>query len=121
MKEIIKNIYKYVDNKFYFKLLYLFVSLVYVTILKYVPVILLLKNIVFAWGIILILLMIIEDYKRRKIYKFDIPLGLFMILTLIFNIFAYRNIENIKSWIVNLILFTVIFTVDVFRNKKDND
>lgn len=119
MKEIIKNIYKYVDNRFYFKLLYLFVTLVYVTILKYVPGILLLKNIVFAWGIILILLMIIEDYKRRKIYKFDIPLVLFMIVTLMFNIFAYRNKENITVWIVNLILFTVIFTFDVFRNKKE--
>ena len=37
MKEIIKNIYNYVDNKFYFKLLYLFVSLTFVTMLKYVP------------------------------------------------------------------------------------
>ena len=118
MKEIIKNIYKYVDNRFYFKLLYLFVTLVYVTILKYVPVMLLLKNIVFAWGIILILLMIIEDYKRRKIYKFDIPLALFIILTLIFNVFVYENKQNITVWIVNLIIFTIIFTVDVFRNKK---
>lgn len=119
MKETIKSIYKYVDNRFYFKLLYLFMTLVYVTILKYIPGILLLKHIVFAWGIILILLMIIEDYKRRKIYKFDIPLGLFMILTLIYNVFVYRDIENIKIWMINLILFTIIFTVDVFRNKKE--
>lgn len=118
MKETIKNIYEYVDNKFYFKLLYLFVSLTYVTILRYIPGINLLKYIVFAWGIILILLFIIEDYKRRKIYKFDIPLGLFMIVTLLFNIFAYRNTDNFTVWMVNLILFVIIFTVDVFRNKK---
>jgi len=118
MKEIIKNIYGYVDNKFYFKLLYLFVSFTFVTILQYVPGISILKNIVLAWSMILILLMIIENYKRRKIYKFDIPLGIFMILTLFFNIFAYRNIENIKIWMVNLILFLIMFSVDVFRDKK---
>lgn len=119
MKEIIKNVYEYVDNKFYFKLLYLFITLTYVTILKYIPGTNIVKNIVFAWGILLLLLLIIEDYKRRKIYKFDIPLGIFMILTLIFNLFAYRDMDNIKVWMVNLIVFTIIFTVDVFRNKKE--
>ena len=118
MKEIIKNIYDFVDNKFYFKLLYLFASLTTVTILKDVPGIKILTNIALAWGIILILLMIIENYKRRKIYKFDIPLGIFIILTLLLNIIAYRSIENFKIWIVNLILIITIFTVDVFRNKK---
>lgn len=118
MKEIIKKIYNYVDNKFYFKLSYLFISLTYATILNYIPGMNLLKNIVLAWGVILILFMIIEDYKRRKIYKFDIPLGLFMILTLIFNIFVYWSTENIKVWMINLILFAIIFTIDVFRNKK---
>ena len=118
MKEIIKNIYDYVDNKFYFKLLYLFVNLTYVTMLKDVPVINKLKYVAFAWGIILILLMIIEDYKRRKIYKFDIPLGIFMIITLMFNVIAYRSTYNIKTWVINLILFVVIFSVDVFRSKK---
>ena len=118
MKEIIKNIYDFVDNKFYFKLLYLFVSLTFVTILKDVPGIKILNYIALAWGIILILLMIIEDYKRRKIYKFDIPLGIFMIITLVLNIIAYRSIDNIKIWMVNLILFITIFTVDVFRSKK---
>jgi len=119
MKEIIKNIYDFVDNKFYFKLLYLFVSLTFVTILKEVPGIRILNNIALAWGIVLILLMIIEDYKRRKIYKFDIPLGMFMIITLVLNIIAYRSIENIKIWVVNLILIITIFTVDVFRSKKN--
>ncbi|AWK51138.1 polymerase [Clostridium beijerinckii] len=118
MKEIIKNIYDFVDNKFYFKLLYLFVSLTFVTILKYVPGIMILKYIALAWGIILVLIMIIEDYKRRKIYKFDIPLGIFMIITLLLNIISYRSIDNIKTWMINLILFVIIFTVDVFRCKK---
>lgn len=37
MREEIKNIYDFLDNKFYFKLLYLFVSLTFVTMLKDVP------------------------------------------------------------------------------------
>lgn len=118
MKEIIKTIYNFVDNKFYFKLFYLFISFTFVTILKVLPGVSILAKIAQAWGIILILLMIIENYKQRKIYKFDIPLALFMIITLIFNIFVYRNIDNIKYWVVNLILFLIIFSVDVFRNKK---
>lgn len=118
MKEIIKNIYKFVDNKFYFKLLYLFVSFTFVTILKDIPGISILAKVAQLWAVILILLMIIENYKKRKIYKFDIPLGVFMILTLIFNVFVYRNNENIKIWLVNLILFLIVFSVDVFRDKK---
>jgi O-antigen ligase len=118
MKEIIKNIYDLVVNKFYFKLLYLFVSLTFVTILKDIPGIKILNYVALAWGIILILFMLIEGYKRRKIYRFDIPLALFMILTLIFNIIVYRDINNIKVWVVNLILFAAIFTVDVFKCKK---
>lgn len=118
MKEIIKNIYNYVDNKFYYRLLYLFVSLTFVTILKDIPGRKILSYIALAWGIILILFMIIEGYKRRKIYKFDIPLGIFIILTLAFNIIAYRTNENIIYWVVNSILFIIIFTVDVFRCKK---
>lgn len=102
MREAIKNIYDFLDNKFYFKLLYLFVSLTFVTMLKDVPGRKILSNITLAWGILLILFMVIEGYKRRKIYKFDIPLALFMILTLIFNIFIYRSVDNIKVWIVNL-------------------
>ena len=119
MKEIIKNVYDCIDNKFYFKLLYLFVSLITVTMLKEVPGINILNYIAFAWGIILILLMIIEDYKRRKIYKFDIPLIMFIAITLAFNIIAYRSIQNLKVWLINLILFVTIFTVDIFRNKKN--
>ena len=118
MKEIIKNIYEFVDNKFYFKLFYLFVSFTFVTILKDVPGIGILAKIAQLWAVILILLMIIENYKKRKIYKFDIPLGIFMILTLIFNTVVYRNSENIKIWLVNLILFLIMFSVDVFRDKK---
>lgn len=118
MKEQFKKIYNVLDNKFYFKLLYLFVSLTFVTILKCIPGMSVLKNIAFAWGILLLLFMFFYDYKKRKIYNFDVSLGLFVIVTFIFNMLVYRNTSNIKIWVVNLILFAVVFSVDVFKNKK---
>ena len=118
MKEQIKKVYDILDNKFYFKLLYLFVSLTFVTILKCIPGINIFKDIAFAWGILLLIFMFFNDYKKRKLYNFDIALGLFIAVTFIFNVLVYRNSTNIKIWIVDLILFVVVFTVDVFKNKK---
>ena len=118
MKEQIKKVYDILDNKFYFKLLYLFVSLTFVTILKCIPGINIFKDIAFAWGILLLIFMFFNDYKKRKLYNFDIALGLFIAVTFIFNVLVYRNSTNIKIWIVDLILFVVVFSVDVFKNKK---
>lgn len=118
MKDIFKKIYNIIDNRFYCKLLYLFVSLTFVTILIDIPGIKIFSKIAQVWALLLILLMAIEDRKRRKLYKFDIVLMGFVILTLIYNLFVYKNIADIEIWVVNLILFTTIFTIDVFRNKK---
>ena len=119
MKNVLRKIYDFIDNRFYCKLLYLFVSLTFVTILIDVPGIKIFSKIAQLWALALILLMVIEDRKRRKLYKFDIPLMAFVGLTLVYNLFLYKNITDFKEWIVNLILFTTIFTIDVFRNKKE--
>lgn len=119
MKNVLKKIYNFIDNRFYCKLLYLFVSLTFVTILRDVPGINIFSKIAQIWSLLLILLMIIEDRKRRKLYKFDIPLIAFVGLTLVYNLFLYKNITDFTVWVVNLILFTVIFTIDVFRNRKE--
>ena len=119
MKDVLKKIYNFIDNRFYCKLLYLFVSLTFVTILRYIPGIKIFSKIAQLWSLLLILLMAIEDIKRRKLYKFDIPLIAFVGLTLIYNVFLYKNITDFTEWVVNLILFTTIFTIDVFRNRKE--
>ncbi|MDR5586709.1 O-antigen ligase family protein [Clostridium aquiflavi] len=120
MKEVLNKIYNFIGNRLYFRLLYILVSLGFATIFLYVPAIKKLNTIVLAWGILLILIMIFKDYKTRKIYKFDIPIILFIIFTLALNIFAYRTTENIKIWIVNLIIFTSLYTIDVFKSKRQN-
>ena len=119
MKEQLKKVYDILDNKFYFRLLYLFVSLTFVTILKCIPGYNIFKDVAFAWGFLLLLFMFFNDYKKRKLYNFDVALGAFIIITFIFNILVYRNSTNIKIWGVNLILFVIVFSVDVFRSKKE--
>ncbi|MBN1045947.1 O-antigen ligase family protein [Clostridium botulinum] len=120
MKEVLNKIYNFVDNRLYFRLLYILVSLGFATIFLYVPAIKKLNTVVLAWGILLILIMMFKDYKTRKIYKFDVPIILFIIFTLALNIFAYRTTENIKIWIVNLMIFTSLYTIDVFKSKRQN-
>ncbi|WP_252238117.1 O-antigen ligase family protein [Clostridium sp. VAP51] len=120
MKDVLNKIYNFVDNRLYFRLLYILVSLGFATIFLYVPAIKELNTIVLAWGILLILIMMFKDYKTRKIYKFDVPIILFIIFTLALNIFAYRTTENIKIWIVNLMIFTSLYTIDVFKSKRQN-
>lgn len=118
MKNKLEQIYKVLHNKFYFRLFYLFVSLTLVTILKAIPGINILSKIALIWGILLIIFMVISDYKKRKVFAFDIPIMIFIIITFLFDVFIYRSGENFKRWIINLILFMIVFTIDVFRNKK---
>ena len=58
MKDKLEKIYNILDNKFYFRLFYLFVSLALVTILKVIPGINILSKVALVWGILLILFMI---------------------------------------------------------------
>ena len=118
MKDKLEKIYRLIDNKFYFRLFYLFVSLSTVTLLKIIPGINILNKAALAWGILIVFFMVINDRKRRKIYAFDIPIGIFILITLLFNILFYRTGQNFKVWLVNLILFVGVFSVEVFRNKK---
>ena len=111
--------YNFFSNKFYLKLLYLFVSMSFVTILIHVPGIKLLGKAALVWGMILILFTVFNDYRERKLYKFDIPLIIFIIITLVYNILFYRSMENMKVWIVDFMLFTCIFSINVFKNRKD--
>lgn len=118
MKDKLRKIYSVLDNKFYFRLLYLFVSFTFVTMLKCIPKVNLLSKVAILWGIVILLFAVFYDYKRRKIYRFDIFLTAFIGITFVFNMVVYRKSENIIAWIVNLILFGAIFTIDVFKNKK---
>lgn len=118
MKSIAEKIYNFFDNRFYFKLFYLFVSLTTVTIIKKIPHVNLLSQAALVWGILIIMFTIFKDYKKRKLYNFDIILGVFMIVTLIYNLLFYRDMSNIKAWVINAVIFISVFSIDVFTEKK---
>ncbi len=120
MRDIVEKAFECIEkSRFYFKLFYLFVSLTFVTALKTIPGIHILSKVALLWGIIIIFYMLVNGYRKRKLYGFDIALQAFLILTLILTLIFYRTGENLKIWIVNSILFISIYTVDIFRSKKE--
>ncbi len=114
-----KNAYKVISNSFYLKLLYLFVSLSFVTILSNIPIFKILNKICLAWVLVLFLINFIDIIKRkRKIYIYNIFLYLFLLVTLFFTIYKYPTTENYKVWLMNVIIFTVLFSIDNYKSKK---
>lgn len=113
------NFYKVISNSFYLKLLYLLVSLSFVTIIFDVPVFKILNKVCLIWVALLFLINFIDIIKRkRKIYIYNIFLYLFLFVTLFFTIYKYPTTENYKVWVINLIIFTVLFSIDNYKNKK---
>ena len=97
----------------------MFVSLIFVTILKVIPGINILGKIALVWGTLIIVYALLRGYKRRKIYKFDLFLQAFLAITFLLILVFYRSRYNFICWIVNCILFMSVFSIDIFRNKKE--
>lgn len=120
MNKYLQNIYKIVSNSFYFKILYLLVSLSYITLIFQMPIFKLLNKICLAWGVILFFINFIQIIKKkRKIYIFNIFIYIFLAVTLFFTIYKYPTNLNFKTWIINLLILTVIFSIDNYKNKKE--
>ena len=120
MKKYFINIYKFVSNSFYLKLLYLLVSLSFVTIIFNIPIFKVLNKICIIWVVLLCIINFIDIIrKKRKIYIFNIFLYLFLAVTLFFTVYKYPTAENYKVWIMNVIIFTVIFSIDNYKDKQD--
>lgn len=118
MKNFIKSLYNFISNKFYFKLLYLFISISVTTMLLLTPGVRFSNQILILWGILLIAINGIQLLiKRRRPYSFEILLYSFLALTLILTIFKYPTLENIKAWVINTMIFTVIFSIEDAKPK----
>lgn len=119
MKFYLNKFYNILSNKFYFKLLYLFIAISFSTVLNDFYGIKLLNKVCLAWGILLILTSLFDIiFRKVKIYYFQIFLYLFLILTLAFNLFRYPTSENLKIWLVNLIILVSIFSIDTYKSKS---
>lgn len=112
------SIYTFLSNKFIFKLIYLFTTLLVSTIGVFIPGIKFLNKFLIAWGMLLIIINFYELLKsKRKLYSFEITLYVFLGLTLILTIINYPTVENIKIWLINTMIFTVIFSIDTYKDK----
>lgn len=119
MKVYLNKFYNILSNKFYFKMLYLFVALSFSTVLNDFYGIKLLNKLCLAWGLLLIVTSIFNIiFKKNKIYYFQVFLYLFLILTLALNLFRYPTSENLKIWLVNLIILVSIFSIDTYKSKS---
>ncbi|GAA0083687.1 hypothetical protein UT300007_01260 [Clostridium sp. CTA-7] len=108
-----------ITNKFYLKLSYIFISLSFATVISDYPFFNTLNKVVLLWGLILVLINLLEliIFRRRKIYFFEIFLYLFLALTLFLNLTQYKLNVNLKFWLVNFMLMTVIFSIDTYKSK----
>lgn len=119
MKKYLLCAYDFFSNSFYLKLLYLLVSLSYVTIIFDIPVFRFLNKICIIWVAFLFVINFIDIIRRkRKIYIFNIFLYLFLAVTLFFTIYKYPTELNYKTWLMNVLIFTVIFSIDNYKDKK---
>lgn len=116
---ILKKAYDIFSNKFYFKILYLFISFSFITILRELSLISLSNKLVIIWGMLLIGVTFLDILKkRRKIFFFEVPLYLFVLLTLFLILTKYNNMTNIKIWIINLMILSSFFSIDMHKDKS---
>ena len=108
-------------NRFYVKLLYIFISLSFATIIADFSYFNLLNKATLALGLFFIVITFLERlfFRIRKIYSFEYFLYLFLALTLYLNYTEYKLPNNFKVWFVNLMIMTVIFSIDTYKSKYD--
>lgn len=119
MKDIFFRAYSIVNNKLYFKLLYLFTTFSFATALTFIPGINILTKISIIWGLVLVVINFFEIiFKVKKVHWINIITYIFLGLTLALTLIFYPSIENIKVWIINLMLLTVFFSIDISKKKS---
>ncbi|WP_238884793.1 O-antigen ligase [Clostridium sp. YIM B02551] len=117
MDTLIKGI-NFINNKFYFKILYLLMSISFVSIVSEVPGLSLLNKALIVWGIILVVLSAITLINEGVEY-YKIPLYIFILCSFLLVVFKYRTGENIKIFAVNLIIFFAMLSVDKKKTDKE--
>lgn len=119
MKDLFLKAYSIINNKLYFKLLYLFTTFSFITALTFIPGINILTKVSILWGLVLVVINFFEIvFKVKKLHWINIVTYGFLGLTLILTLFFYPSTENIKVWVINLLLLTVFFSIDVSKKKS---
>lgn len=107
-----------VTNKLYIKLIYIFISFSFATVISDLPFFNLINKVVLLIAFMYVAINFIEIIlRRRKPYIFEIFLYLFLLLTLTLTLTQYKATENLKVWLVNLMILTVLFSIDLHKPK----
>lgn len=116
---ILLNLYNLLINKIYFRIAYLLINLITITMLRFIPGIHLVNKIIILWGLALVGINIIEKISKKQFpSKIDILIYTFLSIISIFTLIKYPTINNIKILIVNFIILTIFFDIDT--NKSIN-
>ncbi|MGN0026694.1 MAG: hypothetical protein ACI33I_06815, partial [Clostridium sp.] len=119
MKDTFLKSYSILNNKLYFKILYLFTTFSFITALTFIPGINILTKISILWGLVLVVINFFEIiFKGKKIHWINIITYVFLGLTLMLTLLFYPSTENIKVWVINLMLLTVFFSIDTSEKKS---
>lgn len=108
-------------NKFYLKLLYIFIGLSFATVISDFSYFSLLNKGALALAMLFLVITFFErmSFRIRKVYSFEYFLYLFLALTLYLNFTQYKINDNLKVWLVNLIIMTVLFSIDTYKSKDE--
>lgn len=117
---MLKKLFNLFTNKFYVKILYIFIGLSFATIISDLPYFNLFNKMVLAYSLLLVVFSLLDIIilKRRAFFLFEIFLYMFLAFTLFLNYKFYNLSDNLNIWLVNLMITTVLFSVDSYKSKK---
>lgn len=115
----LSNLYKIINNKFYFRISYLLINLFTITILRFIPGIHIVNKLIILWGIFLICTTISHKlYNKCFPSKIEFLVYLFLVITLLFTLIKYPTIDNIKEVVINFIILLLFFDIAPNKNKQ---
>lgn len=119
IKKLALSIYNFINNTFYFKLFYLFLSIAITTLLFAIPGVVFLNKLLIIWGALLVIINLIKLIQsKRLLYPFEIIIYIFLTISLIILLFNFLEPNNIIIWLINTILLTVVFSIDSSKYKS---
>ncbi|WP_055667627.1 O-antigen ligase family protein [Desnuesiella massiliensis] len=115
-----RKVLNFINNRFLYKVIYILVSISFVTILGEVKLInSITSKIMILWSIYIILRDIIL-YKFKNYTRYHMFLILFLIVFLLSIVFNTGKVENIKIFLVAIIEFFALFSLEERASIKES-
>lgn len=115
-----RKVLNFINNRFLYKIIYILVSISFVTILGEVKLInSITSKIMIIWSIYIILMDVIL-YKFKNYTRYHMFLTLFLIVFLLSIGFNTGKVENVKVFLVTVIEFFALFSLEERASTKDS-